>query len=101
MEYRAPLTNKLDLNITTDYAYQTKQIFQITQTPDTIQDAYGIWNASIALSRPSDGWRVAVIGKNLTNTHYATLLTEAGGMVWRTVPRDNSTYWGISVHKDF
>ena len=101
LEYHTPLTNKLDLSMSTDYAYQTRQQYQITQTPDTIQQAYGIWNASIGLSKPSDGWRVAVIGKNLTNTHYATLLTEAGGMVWRTVPRDNSTFFGVTVHKDF
>ena len=101
LEFRTPITNKLDLTVTTDYAYQTKQQYQITQTPDTIQDAYGLWNASVAFARPSDGWRVAFIGKNLTNTHYATLLTEAGGMVWRTVPRDNSTYFGVTVRKDF
>lgn len=100
-EYKIPVLDKMDLSFATDYAYQTKQQFQITQTPDTIQQAYGIWNGSITLAKLSEGWRVSVLGKNLADTHYSTLLTEAAGMVWRTVPRDNNRYFGISVRKDF
>jgi iron complex outermembrane receptor protein len=100
-EYRLPLSDKLVLGLTTDYAWQAHENFSITATPDTVQPAYGLWNASISLSKPSDGWRVALIGKNLSNSHYATLLTEAAGMVWRIVPRDNQAYFGVSIHKDY
>jgi len=100
-EYRIPLNDKLNLGLETDYSWQSHEQFSITATPDTVQGAYGLWNASISLSKPSDGWRVALLGKNLADTHYATLLAEAAGMVWRTVPRDNSAYFGISVHKDY
>jgi iron complex outermembrane receptor protein len=100
-DYRVDLTHKLRLSLSTEYAWQTKEQFEITSTPDTVQGQYGIWNASVALGEPSEGWRVSLIGKNLANVHYSTLLTEAAGMVWRTVPRDNDRYFGVSVHKDF
>jgi len=100
-EYKFPLQDKMDLSFASDYSYQTKQQYQITQTPDTVQPGYGIWNGSITLAKLSEGWRVSLLGKNLANTHYASLLTEAAGMVWRTVPRDNNRYFGISVRKDF
>jgi iron complex outermembrane receptor protein len=91
----------MELSFASDYAYQTKQQFQITQTPDTVQPGYGIWNGTITLAKLNEGWKVSLLGKNLANTHYASLLTEAAGMVWRTVPRDNNRYFGISVRKDF
>jgi iron complex outermembrane receptor protein len=100
-EYRVALTDKLNLGLETDYSWQSHQQFSITATPDTVEKAYGIVNASISLSKPSDGWRVALLGKNLANTHYDTLLAEAAGMVYRLVPRDNSAYFGISIHKDY
>jgi iron complex outermembrane recepter protein len=101
MDYTVPVTRKEKLIFSTNYAWQTREQFQITSTPDTVQGAYGIWNAAVTLSKPSDGWKISLVGKNLNNTHYATLLTEAGGMVWRTVPRDNSRYWGVNLRKDF
>jgi len=100
-EYRVPVADKTNLTFETDYGWQTKQQFEITSTPDTIQKAYGIWNASITLAKLSEGWRVSLLGKNLADTHYSTLLTEGAGMVWRTVPRDNDRYFGISLRKDY
>lgn len=100
-EYHVPVQKDYVFNLTGNFAYQSSEIFQLTETPDTLQGAYGIWNASIGIAKPKDGWRISFQVKNITNTHYATLLTEAGGFVWRDVPRDDNRYFGVSLHKDF
>lgn len=48
--------------------------------PDNVgvQKAYGLLNASISWTDPSDRLSVRVFGKNLTKTLYATSLVEAG-----------------------
>lgn len=100
-DYGVPLADGLKLNFATDYSHQSAIQFQLTQTPDTVQAGYGIWNAAITLAKPADGWRIAVLGKNLADKHYASYLAQGGGFVWRVAPRDTNRYWGISAHKDF
>jgi iron complex outermembrane receptor protein len=101
-EYRMPLPGtSLFFNASLDYEYQSAEQFQLTETPDTVQGSYGIWNATIGISKPKDGWRVQLMCKNIGDIPYATLLTEAGGMVWREVPRDNGRYFGVALHKDY
>ena len=100
-EYRMPLTDTLKLNLSTNYAWQDKQQFSLTETPDTIQPSYGIWNATIAVVSPKSGWRVSLLLKNLSNTHYVTLMSQAGGFLWGVIPRDDQRYMGVSIHKDF
>jgi len=100
--YAIPLTRELTLLADTDYRWQSRVQYQLTQTPDTVQGAYGIWNASLTLEDDGDKWRVTGLVKNLLDTHYASYLAHGnlGGLVgW--VPRDNSRYFGIDVHKDF
>ncbi len=100
-EYTIPLENGLSFNATTNYSWQTREQFQLTETPDTIQGAYGLWNASFSIGNPKDGWRVSLLLKNLRNTHYAAYLAQGSGFDWRIVPRDNDRYIGINLHQDF
>jgi len=90
---------KLDLG--TEYAWQAKTQFDLFQSADAIQPAFGIVNASIALSSPASGWRLALVAKNLTDKSYATNLVPASGYVNRAVPRDDQRYVGITARKEF
>ena len=99
--YDIPLSNGLVVDLGTQYTWQSEVQYDLTQTPDTIQDAYGIWNASIALSSPSAGWRVALLGKNLADKSYAALLSQANGVLYRAVPRDDQRYFGVSARFEF
>ena len=98
--YRIPAADKMFFEWSSNYTYQDKVQFSLTQTPDTIQAAYGIWNMSFALSKPSAGWRVSLLVKNIMDKHYASYLAQGSGFDWRIVPRDNSRYFGIVFHKD-
>jgi iron complex outermembrane receptor protein len=101
-DYRIPITAKFDLDFDTDYNWQTKTQYQLSETPDTIQPAYGIWNGSIGLIDAPDGWNLRFLIKNIADQHYSSYLShgDLAGVV-RWVPRDDDRYVGFNVHKDF
>ena len=65
-----------------------------------MQPAYSIVNATIGLQSTA-GWRVAVLGKNLGNTSYATFIQNSGNHINRYVPRDDKRYFGVNLRYDF
>ncbi len=99
--YTVPLSDAFKLELDTDYSWQSKTQYQLTETPDTIQPAYGIWNASIALIA-KDGWQLRGLVKNITNKHYSSYLSGGtlGGLV-RFVPRDDDRYFGVIASAKF
>ncbi len=100
-DYSIPLDNGLDIELGTDYSWQSEVQYDISQNLDTRQGAYGIWNASIALADYNDGWRVALLGKNLADKSYSPLLVSGGNYIYRAVPRDDERYFGVQLRKDF
>ncbi|MET3135762.1 iron complex outermembrane receptor protein [Undibacterium sp. GrIS 1.2] len=99
--YAIPLQNGLNTDLSVDYAWQSKVQYDLFQSPDAIQGSFGILNGSIALSSLNNGWRLALVGKNLTNKSYATNLVANASYVTRAVPRDDERYLGLNLHKDF
>lgn len=101
--YTIPLNSlgNWDLELGTDYSWQSDVQYDIAQAPDAIQDSYGIWNASIALAEPEQGWRASLIVKNITDQSYATFLGAGANNVTRVVPRDDQRYFGVTLRKDF
>jgi iron complex outermembrane receptor protein len=101
--YRIPVTDTLGVDLQTDFSAKDATQYSITQTPDTVQPAYGIWNASIGLvSDAGKGWEIRAVVKNITNQHYSPFLSYgpvAG--VSRFVPRDNSRYVGLNANLNF
>jgi iron complex outermembrane receptor protein len=100
-DYSIPLANGLDVELGTDYSWQSEVQYDISQNPDTRQGAYGIWNASIALADYNNGWRVALLGKNLADKSYSPMLASGSGYIYRAVPRDDERYFGVQLRKDF
>ncbi|HUD91706.1 TonB-dependent receptor [Sphingobium sp.] len=102
--YTVALGDTLGLELNTDYSYKSKTQYSITQTPDTVQPGYGIWNASIALVGDRDGhrWSLRGIVKNIADKHYSTFLAYgAVAGLSRFVPRDNDRYFGVTGSVDF
>jgi iron complex outermembrane receptor protein len=99
--YALPLENGFIVDFSADYTYQAKTQYDLFQSADAIQGAYGVVNAGIALSSPVGGWRIALVGKNLANKSYATNLVTSTGYVTRAVPRDDERYFGITARKEF
>lgn len=101
VNYAIPLSSGHIVDIASDYTWQSRTQYDLFQSANAIQGAYGIVNASVALSSPASGWRVALIAKNLTNKSYATNLVASTGYVTRAVPRDDARYFGINLRKEF
>ena len=102
--YTIPLGDTLGLELNSDYSYKSKTQYSITQTPDTIQPAYGIWNASVALLGDSGDrkWQIRGVVKNIADKHYSTFLAYgAVAGLSRFVPRDNDRYFGVTGSIDF
>lgn len=99
--YKIAMADGMGLDLGADYNWQSKVQYELTQSPDAVQSAYGIFNATIALSNPASGWRVALLGKNLANKSYSSLLATGGTYYVRAVPRDDKRYFGINFRYDF
>ncbi|MFT4021582.1 MAG: TonB-dependent receptor [Acinetobacter sp.] len=89
------------IELSTQYSWQSETQYDINQYDNTVQPAYGIWNASIALNNLQSKWRVAFIVRNILDKSYATLLSASGTKTLRLVPRDDQRYFGLSFRKDF
>jgi iron complex outermembrane receptor protein len=96
-----PLTD-WDVVFQSDYSYSDKVQFSLAETPDTVQKAYGIWNASVALIGHTNGWSLRGVVKNIGNQHYSTAIAygAVAGVV-RFVPRDDHRYFGVVLRKEF
>ena len=94
-------TSRFDLSLKTDYSWQSKQQDSIAQTPDTIQPAYGIWNAYLVLADRKGGWDARLVVRNIADQHYYVIIGEANGGLVGTVPRDFDRFTGVAFHKDF
>ncbi|KQN21093.1 MULTISPECIES: TonB-dependent receptor [unclassified Sphingomonas] len=100
--YRFALSDSLALELQSDVTFSSKVQYALAQTPSTVQPAYAIWNASVALLSDQSGWQLRAYVKNLTNTSYSSFLTAGtfAGTV-RFVPRDDQRYAGLLLRKDF
>ena len=99
--YVIPVADAINVEVQTDATYKSRTQYQLTQTPDTIEPGYAIWNASIGLiSR--DGWALRGLVKNILDKEYSSYLnygSTAGNL--RFVPRDASRYFGVNARTEF
>jgi iron complex outermembrane recepter protein len=99
-KYTQPLSGGLTLEFGVDANWQSKTNFDLQQQPDSVQKAYTIVNATVALQSAA-GWRVALLAKNLTDESYATFIQSSGNHINRYVPRDDQRYFGVNFRYDF
>lgn len=66
-------------------------------------DGYAVIDANIAIVDPDNVWRVNFIGRNLTDTSYATLIGTGGpgGSIRYLLPRDVDRYFGVNVRFNY
>jgi iron complex outermembrane receptor protein len=103
-DYLVPLVSAWDLDLQGDFNWQSSTQYQLAQTAQTIQGAYGPWNLSAGLINSPSGLSIRVLVKNLTNEHYSSYIAtgnEGATGIVRWVPRDYSRYVGIDIRKTF
>jgi iron complex outermembrane receptor protein len=100
--YTVPVTSAWNVELESDYNWQSKEQFSLTETPDTVQQAYGIWNGTVSLIDGPQGLRLSFLVKNILDQHYAAGIGygNLGGIEYG-VPRDINRYVGVLARKDF
>jgi hypothetical protein len=71
----------------------------LTQPPDSVQPAYSIFNACLALASVA-GWRVPFLGRNLGDKSYATFIQRSVNNINPYVARDDTRYVGNNARHD-
>ncbi|MHB8283127.1 MAG: TonB-dependent receptor [Caulobacteraceae bacterium] len=100
--YTVPVTEAWKVELESDYNWQSKEQFSLTETPDTVQSAYGIWNGTVSLIDGPQNWRLSLLVKNILDQHYAAGLGYGNlGGIESGVPRDINRYVGVLARKDF
>ena len=115
--YNAPLPQSVpfDLRIATTYSYTSTINFDIDQSSLARQPSYGLWDLTATFATKDGRYRLAIIGKNLTDKYYTTFVTpggagpaagtlaplQAGSFTRLQVPRDAQSYWGAKLTASF
>ena len=100
VKYTMPVSDAMTLDLNAEYNWQSEVQYDLAQSPDAIQGAYGILNLSAGLAH-TGGWRVALLVKNALNKSYASFLQNSGSNINRYVPRDDQRYVGVNARYDF
>ena len=68
--YEVPISQDWDASLSLTYTYKSATFADPSNAPRFRQDAYNLFNGQIAFGRDNDAFRVALFGRNLTNTKY-------------------------------
>lgn len=101
-DYARPLNDRFIASVGSDYVWQSRTQFSLTETPDTVQKSYGIWNLNAGLEDKKLRLKLTLVMRNAINTHYASYMSYgAVGGVLNALPRDYGRYGGFVLRKDF
>ncbi|MEQ9568196.1 MAG: TonB-dependent receptor [Pseudomonadales bacterium] len=89
-----------DISFKVDYSWQDEVYHRAANTPDTLEDAYGLVGARISYANANQGYEVSLFGTNLTDEPTYRQLFEAGGTTLLGYPNRGVSY-GINLRKDF
>ncbi len=70
--YRFPVFGQFEAQVTGDLSYTSEYNWTDTLRPDSVQDAFTKFDATVALFAPDDRWKVSLIGRNLTEEFVVT-----------------------------
>ena len=92
--------------LTAEWAHQSRVKLDLTGSPVSYQDAYGVLNGSIGIQGRDDAdFRVAFFVNNLLNQHYVASIGYTGSSnaqaVAQLLPRNSRRYFGIRTRVGF
>jgi iron complex outermembrane recepter protein len=85
------------------YAYTSEQFSDLGRNPLLRLRATATIDASIGFSDKDDRWRLTLVGKNLTDESFASLITPGGpgGSLRYLIPREADRYFGLTLRGRF
>jgi iron complex outermembrane receptor protein len=107
-DYVWPAFGRFDMFANLALSYTGEQYTDLATSPVgnnplLLIDSYALMDASLGLTSQDDTWRLALVGKNLTDESYASLLTPGGpgGSIRMLIPREADRYWGVQLRMNF
>lgn len=106
-DWRIEPTNlPFNTRLNASYSYTDDQVSSLSATapnPVPLIEAYGIIDASVTLSDKEDRLAVSLIGKNLGDESFSSLIATGGpgGAVLYRIPREADRYFGVSFRANF
>ncbi|MCE2391110.1 MAG: TonB-dependent receptor [Proteobacteria bacterium] len=89
--YSIPLPDDGRIRLQAEYAWNDEQFLESSNLPRTFQDAYAVFNASVAWISPDESWKVTAWGKNLGDELTPTPATASWAPPGPTTPRHAPT----------
>ncbi|ALN90632.1 TonB-dependent receptor [Lysobacter gummosus] len=101
-----PLSGRLDGYLQADYRWQDRVVFDISQNPDMLQDAYGVADLSAGLIWDGGKYELGVFVKNLFDEQYAANIMAVSGAAGanayaQQLARDFRRYGGLTFRVRF
>jgi outer membrane receptor protein involved in Fe transport len=102
VEYALPIAG-YRATVRADYAWRSKVYFTEFNTPDAVQDAYGVLNLSFAVKPNGGRWKVFGYVKNATNEAAVTSMSIASPLLGaaRQVAYIPPRLYGLGLQVDF
>ena len=100
-QYAFPVKGGGTVTLRADYSYRSEVFNDIQNTPEIVQDGYGLLSSRIAWTSQSGDWETSLFGTNLSDEEYlehgffAAAFGVSVGVAGR--PRE----WGLSVRRRF
>jgi iron complex outermembrane receptor protein len=91
----------VDLNL--QYAYTDEQFSDIGANPALLIDSYDALDGRITFSDPEGELEFSIIGRNLTDESFASLITPGGpgGALRYQIPREADRFFGVALTTRF
>lgn len=100
--YSHQLNERFKVSVGSDYVWQSQTQFALTETPDTVQKSYGIWNLNAGFEDRKLGVTLTLILRNVLDKHYFSYMSYGAiGGVLSSLSRDYGRYGGFVLRKDF
>jgi iron complex outermembrane receptor protein len=102
-DYGWNLTERLDMFVNGTLTYTDSQYTDLGENPLLEIDSYLLLDASVGVAATDGAWRATLVGRNLTDESYPTLITPGGpgGSLRYLIPRDADRYFGVQFKVSF
>ncbi|MBY8829902.1 TonB-dependent receptor [Hephaestia mangrovi] len=101
-EYSIPVAANLEITARADYKWQSRVYFDIYNNPLVSQGAYGLLNASLALSTRDSAWSVTGWIHNAFDTRYISEgTTKPGATPYTTGSIGTPRMYGVTLYHHF
>jgi iron complex outermembrane receptor protein len=103
-DYRQPIGDFVT-DWETDYNWRSDNQFSANGDPNTIQAAYGLWNASLTVGPQNSAWTLQAYVRNILDQHFSEfILPDAGdskGGYAQFITRDSFRHYGVTLNVKF